>query len=603
MNESREHTLIIWSSALPHAERILEDVSRTFLILRVFRVHWSEAFFRDNLKVFYSHSQRHLSSSAYDRLLEGKMRHCGTGDFLLVVLEDPTPEYGMRETSSGPRRVNARLFDKKQEYRRWTGGGHRIHTSDTPYETDKDLTLLLGVDAAGFRSRYPGSSREEVLLRRDCTGVGGYDSLETFFQVLDHAIDYCVLRNYECLPGQYTEEEHGDIDLLVEDPAFAAYLTLARPVFPEPWRVYHLVRIGGRDVPFDFRYVGDQYYDTPWEKQILRTRERCRGLFYVPDAENAFYTLLYHAYVQKRTVAPDYLPKLEAQGRRIGVEFRPGPDDAVRLLDGFMERNDYEYTRPVDKSVVYEDAFLQRSVRAFRLGTFVKRTEEDGANGYRYKTVVYRGEDRFVKRGTAWLLGNEYRMLSAMEGCPGFPQVISFREHGEEAVLEMTRLEGMKASVFFRSRDHHTPPIVKSFIRQGLAILDQLDRRAVCHRDVHPDNLIVCELPDGTCGVGLVDFGWACKAETLPDAPVPRNLNLIYRSPKDDSDRYSFGKILSLLWPDLPAVRKVAEDLCGGRKTRLGWLTPYDVFRLFVRRSTWVRKVKYRMDRRLRYPA
>ena len=93
------------------------------------------------------------------------MRHCGTGDFLLVVLEDPTPEYGMRETSSGPRRVNVRLFDKKQEYRRWTGGGHRIHTSDTSYETDKDLTLLLGVDEAGFCSRYPGSSRGEVLLR------------------------------------------------------------------------------------------------------------------------------------------------------------------------------------------------------------------------------------------------------------------------------------------------------------------------------------------------------------------------------------------------------------------------------------------------------
>ena len=236
-------------------------------------------------------------------------------------------------------------------------------------------------------------------------------------------------------------------------------------------------------------------------------------------------------------------------------------------------------------------------MRAFRLGTFVKRTEEDGANGYRYKTVVYRGEDRFVKRGTAWLLGNEYRMLSAMEGCPGFPQVISFREHGEEAVLEMTRLEGMKASVFFRSRDHHTPPIVKSFIRQGLAILDQLERRGICHRDVHPDNLIVCELPDGTCGVGLVDFGWACKAEALQEAPVPRNLNLMYRSPKDDSDRYSFGKILLEFWPDLPAVRKVAGDLCHGRKTRLGWLTPYDVFRLFVRRSMWVRRVKNWMDR------
>ncbi|MBO6248553.1 MAG: hypothetical protein J6N54_07070, partial [Bacteroidales bacterium] len=122
---------IIWSSAREYEKIILDDLKSNFKIIKVFAVKWDKERFLDNLKVFYSHSQGHLPPNAYRSLLEGKKRHCGDGEFLVIVFEDPKPDYQLRDTSSGTREVNIRTFEKKAEYRRMTGGGHKIHSSDT----------------------------------------------------------------------------------------------------------------------------------------------------------------------------------------------------------------------------------------------------------------------------------------------------------------------------------------------------------------------------------------------------------------------------------------------------------------------------------------
>ena len=73
------------------------------------------------------------------------------------------------------------VFDKKQQYREWTGGGHRIHASDDEWETNKDLTLLLGQNIEDFINHTPICNISEEELHQNCIGVNGYKSIKELF--------------------------------------------------------------------------------------------------------------------------------------------------------------------------------------------------------------------------------------------------------------------------------------------------------------------------------------------------------------------------------------------------------------------------------------
>ena len=168
----------ITENASDAEDRILATIRERFDVRGVFRVRWSRESFREDLVRFYSHSQKHLGSREIRRVMRGKMKHCGDGDFLLIVFLDPSPAYGPKTTSSGRRTVNTTVFDLKMELREWVGGGHKIHASDDPSETRQDLTLLLGEQHAWPWSGTERLDGDDVLtVHRDVTGVMEFASL------------------------------------------------------------------------------------------------------------------------------------------------------------------------------------------------------------------------------------------------------------------------------------------------------------------------------------------------------------------------------------------------------------------------------------------
>ena len=594
------HIMIIWSKAMKHKDYIITDLDKNFDIVKVFRCQWNESLFIDNYMTFYAHSQYQRNIKEYTEILEHKIDSCGKGEFILIVFKDYTPIFEPRETSSGTRVVNRKVFDKKNEYRQLVGGGHRIHGSDDAWETNKDLTILLGLNTEDFLSRYcscssQNYSKEVIPYNNNCVGVDGYNSIEELFYVLNNTIDYVVLRNHEVLPQAYTVEGHGDIDLLVENKNYAVYLTLAKPVFTEPYRVYYNIKIAGKEVPFDFRHVGDGYYDETWERNILKNRVLERQIFYVPSPIDQFYSLLYHAYVQKPFVKDDYPPKLHFYANNIGLLYEKSQDGAMKLLDSFLSNNCYAFTRPNDLTVFINFNNLKLSSLFLKFGFLIKTLFQENDNGMSYISKVFEKNNSFIKVGTPWLIENEYVFLKRLENYEYFPKVIAYKKEKLESILEISRVDGETINKFFIWRHRLHASYVKSFINEICKIINIFRKEHIIHRDFIPQNFLISESGNGV-HVNVIDFGWAINDFDIESCRIPRYLGDRFRPKNGYSDSYTFGQCLldryNDKWYALPYARKCAMRLISGSTDVTDIkITVLDEYKLFLYRHQKVLRI------------
>ncbi len=340
------HLFIIWLNAYEAKDKIVEDIQSKFSIKGVYEISWSSEFFSSNLSRFYGGK---LPPSC------PKEVRIGRGPFTLVVVEDESPAYSERVVRSQRiQTVNTNMFDAKIRYRSWTEGPDkvtdRVHTTNTHQETGHDLMLLLGRSPEDY-SRELGSATWNGSIQRlsvDLVGAEGWLNINQVFYVLNSTIDYVVLRNFESLPDEYHVKRHGDIDLLVDNYKEACWIMNTKPVCSESYRVLNEANIAGQSVRFDLRYAGDNYYAKCWGKSTLKNRVLAPGGFYRPNDEDYFYTLLYHALVQKPAMSDDYRERLTEMSKGLGIK-----GIGKSILDDYMDKMGYEYVKPVDKSVYY----------------------------------------------------------------------------------------------------------------------------------------------------------------------------------------------------------------------------------------------------------
>ena len=131
---SETHIVLVWEKGLNKLDSILYDLKNDFQILEVAKINWSDKLFSNNLSRFYGEK---LSDGSF------KEKHCGRGAFVATIIKQDNPIYEYRTTSRGSELVNSVLFDKKQLYRKWTGGGHKVHTSNDVLESAHDIFFLF----------------------------------------------------------------------------------------------------------------------------------------------------------------------------------------------------------------------------------------------------------------------------------------------------------------------------------------------------------------------------------------------------------------------------------------------------------------------------
>lgn len=340
---SEIHIVLIWEKGLDQLDAILFDLKNDFQILEVNKVIWSEHFFSNNLSRFYGEK---LPSGSF------KEKHCGRGPFYSIIIRQNNPIYKFRRTSKGEQKVNSVLFDKKQLYRKWTGGGHKVHTSNSVDESCHDIYFLFDkkydtfLDAKGWDGQI---KKTEINIK----GFDGWVNFKEFFQFLNLSSNYVVLRNYEDLENL---PANSDIDILTSDIDFSFHINGSRK-HRYINRAAYQISIDKKKYDVDMRLKGDGYYDSNWTNDILKNKILYNDKFYIPDPVNEFYSLLYHVLIHKNDFNKKYNDRLVRLSKKLDLKFSSDfvgdRKKMMNLLETFLSKKKYNVTRPADFSVQY----------------------------------------------------------------------------------------------------------------------------------------------------------------------------------------------------------------------------------------------------------
>jgi hypothetical protein len=313
------HAFLLWANALPRFDDILADIRSRFALVDVVRIEWSRDAFARNLTRFYGQSLEVGSE---------KELHCGNGPFVVVVVEDPEPTYAWRRTTRGRARVNVRMFEAKKRYRRWTGGGHRVHSTVTPREADRDLFLLLGLRSADLADgrRWDGGTSSQ---HRDLLGAGGWESLDQLLTAIELVVGYVAL--VSALAPVRAEEAPR---LLVDDRWWAAQIAMSsdRPADDV------LAPVAGTELRLVLSKVGDGSLPASWQHRLLSAKVREPGGLLVPAPVDRYYLTLHEVASEGRVLTEAERSELERLAREL--ELPPGdygdPGFAARARDAYV---------------------------------------------------------------------------------------------------------------------------------------------------------------------------------------------------------------------------------------------------------------------------
>lgn len=199
--------------------------------------------------------------------------------------------------------------------------------------------------------------------------TGQYNSIKEVIDILqEQQVKYLILRNYEnLLSDDIYLDGHGDVDCLCADSRHMAEVLGAKVYTNKPKQVcndgtHFYILIGGQMVSLDLRHVGDGYYCGKWQEDMLIRRVK-HGGFYVMAKEDYFYSLIYHAILQKPRLSEEYRQRLSDMAADLGFEKKIYTEkELIALLEVFMQKNGYTYTYPVDTFVPLRTIYISKQL-------------------------------------------------------------------------------------------------------------------------------------------------------------------------------------------------------------------------------------------------
>lgn len=207
--------------------------------------------------------------------------------------------------------------------------------------------------------------------------------LKDFFRYLNQNCVYLVLRNWEDIfKGSIYCKGHEDIDILCDDLGKFVSITGAKPIHSESRRDNYIIQYKNINVRIDVRWVGDGYYPSEMSQHLLTNRVFTEEEIYVPSTENYYYSLAYHAILQKPYLSEEYKVKLNQTRNQIMAGNNSlSEKELIEELLFFIKKNKLFVEYPSDPGVYLNEknlAFfpmkksyerkLRRKLLLFKLG-------------------------------------------------------------------------------------------------------------------------------------------------------------------------------------------------------------------------------------------
>jgi len=576
------HLIIIWENGRYKEKEIVNSISKKFELVEKYKVNWNKKLFGKSLTTFYGTNLPPNSD---------KEKHCGNGEFLLITFYDNDPKYDYVKTSRGKERVNVNIFSCKEKFRDLTGGGHKIHSTNSPLETNHDLTLLLGINYNDYelslKEKFNSNKKNENIIKNvpdKIIGVNGWESLEQLFYIMNSSLDYVVMRNFEYLPENRFSVEHGDIDFLVNNLDQAVFITNAQKLYKKRYKI----NVAGKDVLIDFEYVGDGSYDEKWQKKILEKKILLKKSFYVPDLEDYFYSLIYHILVHKTYIEIDYPEKIKDIYKKFSFydSNRCNFDNYLKFLEKFLSINSYQITKPRDPSFFFDEKILNykkdiESLSKIKLKNIKPYLVNEWKNSSGFIYFKAETEDKkkiFIKsRGIEESSSREYKVIKELRNVNPkyFPKEHYFKSGKDVNYIAMEEVEGQRLDRLINLAEFETKPNhYKENLYHGIFnILKILHKLKIVHRDIRPQNLIIKH--DGT--PVLIDFQFAVDIKRIKY----KEFQIVKKKPEliiglgdkfaknifHWDDAYSVNKIFDLLKikndPDFMKIKDMISEMIG----------------------------------------
>jgi len=576
------HLVIIWENGRYKEEAILRSISEKFELVEKYKINWNKNLFGQNLTTFYGTNLPEKSD---------KEKHCGNGEFLLVTFYDHNPKYGYVKTSRGTEKVNVNIFDCKEKFRNLTGGGHKIHSTNSILETNHDLTLLLGVNYNDYEILLKDKSNDNKenkniikSVPNNIIGVNGWKSLDQLFYVMNSSLDYVVLRNFEYLPDDRFSEDHGDIDFLVKDLNQAVYITNAKKLYKKRYKI----KVAGNDVLIDFEYVGDGSYDQKWQNHIIKKRILLKNSFYVPENEDYFFSLIYHILIHKTYIAADYPGKIKEIYKKLPFydSRKCNFDNYLKLLENFLSINTYQITRHKDQSFFFDEKILNYKIDIENFSIMnLKNIEPYLVNEWKNFSgfIYFKAETKdkkklFIKsRGIEESSLREYNIIKELRSIDPkyFPKEHYFKCSEDVNFIAMDEVNGQRLDYLVSSGkfDSETNKFKENIYKGIYNILKILHKSKIVHRDIRPQNFLIKN--DGT--PVLIDFQFAVdvKRKIYKEFKVIRKEPVLIIGLGDKfakntfhwDDAYSINKIFDFLKieddPEFLKIKSIISKMIG----------------------------------------
>lgn len=343
---------ILWENGMFKQKEILEKISSSFNIVYCAEVHWSNEKRIENFNRIYS-------QPIDSQIIRNKYKTIGMGPFLCIVYEDLNPEYKYLRSLGGEVFIgNINAVQMKNELRQMLGE-NLIHGSSSISEFFQHAILIFHEKKLQSIINRNKWDSEISKLEQDLAGANGWDSFYEMFSIIKYCSDWVVLRNHQYLPDNFWEHDK-DIDLMCDD--MNNFVAAANATQIENSFSAFKTTVDNKTLILDIRYKGDNYYDPNWQHMMLERKLLYKNTVPYLRDDDYFFSLLYHAKLQKKAVKEEYIKVLLELARKIGLNNLDSTDilddkESATIINGYLSKQNYFFHMPYDKNV-----YLNKSV-------------------------------------------------------------------------------------------------------------------------------------------------------------------------------------------------------------------------------------------------